>query len=222
MKRILCRLTSILLLLCMLCAALVCVCRLLVLHTPVRMYYQGQLGKTDAPYACIVVPGSGILGSSPGIYLRDRLDTALTLYNHGASEYIVLSGAMDEAYDLHEVDVMRRYLEENGVPVSAMILDRWGVDTAQTVLRARNAAQGGRTIICTQSLYVPRTLYLARCFGLDADIADSDIHIYTDHVGLARLRELFAAVKAVFEGIFVPDGAYPAAQYPLTGGDGDE
>ena len=180
-------------------------CRALILRTPVQLYYQEQLDRTDAPYACIVVPGAGIIGSEPGIYLKDRLDTALALYRSGASERILLSGAKGEDQLLHEADVMYRYLAERGVPESAMILDQWGVDTAQTMLHARAAAEGGKVIVCTQELYAPRTVYLARQFDLRADVAGSDVHIYTDGVGRARLRELLAAVKAVFEGRFVPE-----------------
>lgn len=221
MRRKLIGLALCMLLAAVLAATVVCACRVHVLRTPYKMYYQSQLNKTGAPYSCVIVPGAGILDGKPGIYLRDRLDTALTLYQSGASDCIVLSGAADERRRMHETDVMFEYLLERGVPASAVIMDHRGVDTAQTVLRARAVAKGGRVIICTQSLYVPRTAYLARCFGLEADFADSDIHIYTDGVLRARLRETLAAVKAVYEGYFVPENTYSVELYPLTGGEGN-
>lgn len=195
-------------------------CRLAVLGAPVRMYYQAQLAGLDETYDYIVVPGSAIKGTEPGLRLGHRLETAAKLYHQGVSECIVVSGAHDGVHILHESLVMRDDLIRRGVPEEAILVDMWGVDTAETIRRTRDLPGEGRVIVCTQSMYAPRTSYLAQSFGLDADIADSDICIYTDGVGAAWLRETLAAVKAVFEGWFVPTGARPLQMYPMRGGDG--
>lgn len=204
-------LTAGVLLMGMLAAVMIMGSRIWILRTPVRLYYQEQLDQTDAPYTCIVVPGAGIIGSDPGIYLKDRLDTAVQLYQNGAAERIVLSGAQGKDQLFHEADVMKRYLVGCGIPETVMILDEQGTDTAHTMLHVRSIAEEGKVIVCTQELYAPRTAYLAQQHGVRAEVASSDIHIYTDGVGLARLRELLAAVKAVFDGMCLPNRNLPTA-----------
>ena len=196
-------------------------CRLAVLHAPLRVYYQPQLGKTPGDYELIVVPGSAVFSSEPGLRLEHRLRTALELYRLGACDTICISGAYNEKQEIHETLVMKIYLVKNGVPPHAILTDEWGVDTAETIRRAKEQVGAGRVIVCTQSMYAPRTGYLAQRFGLDADIADSDLCIYTDGMGMAWARETLAAVKAVFEGLFVPQGAHPLHLYPMKGGADD-
>ena len=204
-----------------LAAGTVALCRYAVLRTPVQMYYQPQLGRTAEDYSMILVPGSAVFGSYPGLRLEHRLRTALTLYRNGAAQRICVSGAYNDRQEIHETLVMKTYLIKNGVPEEDILVDPWGIDTAETIRRAKAHVGNGRVIVCTQSMYAPRTSYLARCFGLDIDIADSDLCIYTDGMGMAWARETLAAVKAVFEGLLMPDGAHPLHGYPMEGGAAD-
>lgn len=222
MRRWLVRIALALAVLTSLALGLTVLCRFMVLAAPMDgYYYQEQLSRTPGGYRCIVVPGAGIQGTHPGIYLRDRLDTALALYQAGASDTILLSGALNPVFRIHETAVMAAYLKERGVPASALVVDEWGEDTAETVRRCAAFAEGDRIIFCTQSLYAPRAQYLAQRFGLAMDVAESDVHIYTDGVGKNRLRETLACVKAVWEGLFAPTGAHPVQSFPLKGGEGD-
>lgn len=221
MKKWLCRIVLCLALLAALAAGTVAVCRLVVVYTPQRLFYPAQLSKIQETYDYIVVPGSAIKGAEPGLRLGHRLETAAKLYHLGLAQRVVVSGAHDGVHILHESHVMRDDLIRRGVPEEAILVDMWGVDTAETIRRVRDLEGDGKIIVCTQSMYAPRTSYLANCFGVEADIADSDLCIYTDGVGRAWLRETLAAVKAVFEGLFMPQGARPVRMYPMRGGDGN-
>ena len=57
---------------------------------------------------CIVVLGAGVYDDKPSPMLKDRLDTAVMLFNDGVSEKIIMSGDhMKENHD--EVNVMKTY-----------------------------------------------------------------------------------------------------------------
>lgn len=199
-------------------ATVIVSCRLIVKSTSYKLYYQGELTEAEN-YDYIVVPGAGIYYDKPETYLEDRLDTALILYESGVSTKIIVSGGFDDVSQLYESAVMKLYLEKRGVPTENIICDNYGTDTAETIRRAKEYVGEKRVIICTQSLYAPRTGFLAKQFGLNATFADSDIKIYTTGMGKSRLRETFAATKAVFEGIFQKKSRFDLTRYPFTIGD---
>lgn len=204
----------------MLAAAILLVvgCRLAVRSAEYPFHWQGRQAALEERYDCIIVPGAAVAGGVPQTHLQDRLDTAVTLYKAGVADRILLSGGYDEKAAIWESRVMMVYLSKRGIPEEAMLLDDYGYDTAETLRRAKALIGEGRAIICTQSLYADRTAYLAERFGLSAEIADSDIRIYTVGNGKARVREFFAATKAVFEGAFSKGCRYSLADFPMKGG----
>lgn len=203
-------------------SALVVLCRLSIKSAAVTTYYQGCLSDAQN-YDYILIPGAGLSGAKPGPQLQDRLDTAILLYEQGAAPKIIVSGAYDNDTGLYEPTVMRIYLSNRGVPETDIICDEHGIDTAETLRRSKAFDKEKKFLICTQSLYIERTAFLAEKFDLTIGIADSDIRIYTADVGKSRLRETFAATKAVFEGLFAKDCTYDVEEYPLIiGGVSDE
>lgn len=195
-------------------SAIVLLCRLSVKSSKTTVYYQGCLSDAQ-DYDYILVPGAGLVGAKPGPQLQDRLDTAIILYKQGGSKKIIVSGAYDQDTRLYETTVMRIYLTNHDIPESDIICDEYGIDTAETLRRSKAFDKDKKFLICTQSLYMERTSFLAKKFGLDIEIADSDIRIYTANVGKSRLRETFAATKAVFEGLFMKNCTYDVTEYPF-------
>lgn len=171
-------------------------CRIRVTSVQPDIYYLGSLVEAQG-YDYILVPGAGLSGSKPGVHLTDRLDTAILLYNQKAAPKILLSGAYDSIEQVNETVVMRVYLEREGIPTDDIICDEYGVDTAETLRRAKAYDGAKKFLVCTQSLYAERTTYLAEYFHLDISIAESDIRIYTTDITKTNLRETLAATKAV-------------------------
>ena len=210
---------QILLVLVLLSCITVVTCRLRVKSTvPETTYYQGTLSEAQN-YDYILVPGAGLRGVYPGPQLQDRLDTAIALYQNGSAPTIIISGAYNEGAKLHECKIMSMYLTKRGIPETDILWDEYGVDTAETLRRAKAFAPDAKFLVCTQGLYIERTTYLAKHFDLNIAVAESDILIYTTDTGKARLRETFAATKAVFEGNFCKSCSYNLQDYPyMLGG----
>jgi SanA protein len=146
--------------------------------------------------AVIIVPGAAVLrsGALSAVFL-DRANAAVTLYQAGKAKKILVSG--DNSTEEHnEVDPARKYLVSMGVPAQDIYLDHAGFDTYSTMYRAREIFGVTGAIVATQTFHLPRALFLARSFGIDAVGYRSDnVHL------LARneLRESLARVKAVLE-----------------------
>ena len=85
---------------------------------------------------CILILGAGIWGDKPSPMLQDRLDEGIKLYKKGLSSKIIMSGDHGkEEYD--EVNVMKSYAIEKGVPSKDIFMDHAGFSTYESVYRSK-------------------------------------------------------------------------------------
>lgn len=76
----------------------------------------------------------------PSPRLKARLDCALAVYRRGLAPLLIVSGGIGrEGYD--EGAVMARYLERQGVPAAAIVVDSSGWNTAATAVDVAHIAR---------------------------------------------------------------------------------
>ncbi len=151
----------------------------------------------------------------PSDALRDRLDTGLKLYRMGKFERFILSGDHGrQHYD--EVNSMRRYLEEQGVPKEDLFLDHAGFDTYDSLYRAQQIFQVQELILVTQRFHLPRALYIGRSLGLECQGVEADIHPLQS-LRKSQLREVVAKVKAMLEVNLGRKPVYLGDPIPIEG-----
>jgi vancomycin permeability regulator SanA len=154
----------------------------------------GQLPQADA----ILVLGAFVEESGrPSATLRQRLDNALILYNEGKADRIILSGDHGQK-DYDEVNAMKDYMMERGVPREVLFLDHAGFNTYDSMYRARDIFQVESLLICTQRFHIDRSVYIARRMGIDAYgyPQESWLGYYRRLYGV---REGLATVKALWD-----------------------
>ncbi len=126
------------------------------------------VGAADA----IVVLGAGLRpDGTPSTYLRRRVETGAELWARGVAPTVILSGDAHEESDgttYDEPAAMRDWIVAHGVPESALVLDRGGVDTTTTCRRAREAYGVARAVVVTQDYHLRRALFSCARAGLDA------------------------------------------------------
>jgi vancomycin permeability regulator SanA len=69
---------------------------------------------------------------APSTSLRDRMDTAVELYDERLVRFLLVSGGVGES-GYNEALVMREMAEDAGVPADRIIIDSDGVNTDTTV-----------------------------------------------------------------------------------------
>lgn len=145
-----------------------------------------------------------VLGTTPRLrdgtanaYFDYRMDAAARLWQSGKVKTLLLSGDnLDRRYD--EPKYMRKALAERGVDDDAMVLDRAGVRTFDSVLRARVTYGVDAPIIVSQEFHNRRALFIARHYGIDA--VGYNARDVTLDVGFrTRVREAFARVKTLLD-----------------------
>jgi SanA protein len=172
--------------------------------------------KLSRQVDCIIVPGAQVIDNvRPSLLLRDRLDCAIALYEAGISDRILVSG--DHRVDnYNEPAVMCAYLIENGIPDEAIFMDHYGLDTYDTMLRARDVFQIKTAVVTTQQYHLQRALYIAGKLGLECE-GYATVKRYSARTLLHVLREMGARVKAFYETNTNAPSTHTSPVRPISG-----
>ncbi len=147
--------------------------------------------------------------------VADRLETAYELYQGGKVKKILITGDHGQVeYD--EVNTMRRYLENKGVPTPDIFMDHAGFDTYDSMYRARDVFQVKTAIVVTQNFHLTRAVYIARKLGLEAQGVVADKHVYVK-AWYYDLRELAARVKGFGEVLIRRKPVFLGPVIPISG-----
>ncbi len=169
------------------------------------------------PCTCVMVLGAGVRSDgTPTPMLKDRLDMGIYLYKTGKASKILMSGDhATKGYD--EVNVMKSYAIEAGVPAEDVFCDHAGLSTYDSVYRAKHIFGQERLIIVSQSYHLFRALYIAGILEIDAVGVSADLHDYSFKVDLFNYaRESVARCKDALFSIFKPKSRIVGDPIPLT------
>lgn len=191
----------------------------------INAYVKGEGGKhivtsEDAAKLknvdCILVLGCGVKDDgTPSAMLRDRLDRSLELYFAGAAPKLLMSGDHGQT-DYDEVNTMKNYAIECGVPSEDIFMDHAGFSTYESICRAKEIFQVKSLIIVTQEYHLYRALYLASAMDLTCYGVSSDYYVYGGQT-YREIREILARNKDFFTAIFKPAPTYLGEAIPVNG-----
>lgn len=147
-----------------------------------------------------IVFGAGLLrDGSAGPVLRDRVETAVKLYQQGRVNKLLMSGD-NRFVEYNEPEAMRQYALDLGIPDKDIVLDYAGRRTYDTCYRASAIFQVDSAILVTQSFHLPRALFLCNWFGVESTGVEANNSYFRK---LSRLiwntRELFATAQATWD-----------------------
>lgn len=165
---------------------------------------------------CIIVLGASVRnGTTPSPMLADRLDRGIELYEKGCSPKLLMSGDHGGIY-YDEVNVMKNYAKDKGIPSEDIFMDHAGFSTYESMYRANAVFGAKKVIIVTQKYHLSRALYIAKKMGLDAyGVAAEDIR-YTGQMK-RNIREFFARGKDFFSCIIKPEPTIVGGHISLEG-----
>lgn len=164
---------------------------------------------------CIIILGAGIWGDKPSPMLEDRLQEGIKLYQNNVSDKIIMSGDHGrEEYD--EVNIMKKYAIENGVPSENIFMDHAGFSTYESIYRAKDIFKAKKVVIVTQKYHLFRALYIANQLGLEAYGVGADPRQYVGAT-YRELREIIARNKDFIKCILKPEPTYLGDTIPVSG-----
>lgn len=164
---------------------------------------------------CILVLGAGVWGDRPSPMLEDRLLEGIKLYKNNVSPKIMMTGDHGtKEYD--EVNVMKAFAIEKGVPSGDIFMDHAGFSTYESIYRARDVFAVKKIIIVTQEYHLYRALYIANELGIEAYGVPADPRQYVGAL-YRELREILARNKDFIQCIFKPKPTYLGEVIPIFG-----
>lgn len=137
-----------------------------------------------------LVLGAAAYGSTLSDVLRDRVDTAIDLYEAGKVNVLVMSGAENET------EAMKNYAINYGIPKNDITEDPTGLNTLASIKNISNLDRS--IIIISQKYHLPRALFIANHYDIDAVGMIADRHEYTKIFEFKK-RELLATTKAMWD-----------------------
>lgn len=173
-----------------------------------------QIEDFDAE--CILVLGAGIKDSeTPSPMLKDRLDTAISLYESKAAPKILLTG--DNGTEYHnEIHVMLTYMLNAGIPEDDIFCDHAGFSTYDSMYRAKNIFKVSKMIVVTQTYHEYRALYIGNKLGTDCIGVASDQEKYSGQA-IREIREIAARTKDVFKCAMKKGSSVGGTEIPISG-----
>lgn len=187
-----------------------------VTHTAEAGIVTAEEAAAAGPADCVLVLGALVYPDGRlSAMLEDRVKTGISLYQSGAAKKLLFSGDHGrEDYD--EVNAMKRYALEAGVPEEDIFLDHAGFSTYESVYRAKAVFQVESVVIVTQRYHLYRALYTAQRLGLKAVGVDGALQAYVGQ-DKREFREFLARNKDFLFCAVKPKPTYLGSVIPISG-----
>jgi Uncharacterized membrane protein len=185
--------------------------------TKKRMYsFEGITDTKINDIDCILVLGAGVKEDGrPSNMLEDRLITSIKLYNHYKNIPILVSGDHGrKEYD--EVNTMKKYLIDNGIPENMIFMDHAGFSTYESIYRARKIFEVKKAIVVTQEYHLYRAMFIGDKLDVDTYGVSSSIRSYGGQ-SYFDFREFLARNKDFLKTIIKPKPTYLGEVIPISG-----
>lgn len=165
---------------------------------------------------CILILGAGVWENNvPSPMLKDRLEQGIALYKKGVSNRLLMSGDHGRTnYD--EVNVMKQYAIDRGIPSEHIFMDHAGFSTYESMYRARDIFKAKKMVVITQGYHMYRSLYDGIGLGLDVYGVSSDPRKYGGQT-YREAREILARCKDFLYIIAKPKPTYLGEALPVSG-----
>jgi uncharacterized SAM-binding protein YcdF (DUF218 family) len=165
-------------------------------------------GRRDEarPVDAIVVLGAAQYDGRPSPVLRARLDHAVDLYRRKVAPVIIMTGGVGPGDTVSEAMVSRRYAARHGVPDSAILTERSGMTTLQsmrsvaTMMRTRGMKSA---VLVSDPFHMLRLKLLALRVGISGYTSPTRTSPISRNPGQERryiLRESISLPYALVDG----------------------
>ena len=169
-------------------------------------FESGDVSK-NSHYQAVIVLGCAIWGDVPSPMLADRLRTAASVYKAGCCDYVLVSGDSADPDKYDETGVMAEFLVNEGVPREKIFCDQLGLSTYESMNRALKVYHIDTAVVVTTGFHVPRSVYDARSFGIEAVGVEAINSGYVIKL-YNYFREFVARGKDLVFTIFKPDSDF--------------
>lgn len=175
----------------------------------------GKSYKFSESHDCIIVLGAGLRNDKPSPMLKDRLEKGISLFKAGAAPKLLMSGDHGRT-GYNEVQVMKQYAIDAGVPSEDIFMDHAGFSTYESMIRARDIFKVTSPIVVTQKYHLYRAVYICKNLGIPCLGVATDDFAYGGQF-YRSLRECIARCKDILTTQLGTAPTYGGEQIPISG-----
>ncbi|MFB0918991.1 MAG: YdcF family protein [Clostridiaceae bacterium] len=154
----------------------------------------------------IIVPGAGINGEEPSLYLKARLDGAANIMKQHPGTKAVVSGAKGRGEVVTESEVMKKYLIREGIDGNRIFEENKAASTFNNFKYSKEIMEkeglGEDIIIVTNSFHNLRSMKTAEQYGLKPIAAPAPSPIFGLRIFYA-LKESASFLKMIIESVLL-------------------
>ena len=124
-----------------------------------------------APADCIIVLGAGTDGKTPNPVFRERLHHAVTLYEGGYADTILLTGGYSPGNARSDAAIAGLWLESQGIPAEAILLEERSTITQENLRFSKEIMDShdfSTAIIVSDPLHMKRSMMMAKDYEIEA------------------------------------------------------
>lgn len=124
-----------------------------------------------APADCIIVLGAGTNGTTPNAVFRERLNHAVTLYNEGYADTILLTGGYSPGNEHSDAYIAGQYLQSLGISAEAILLEEQSTITQENLEFAKEIMEDEELSTCilvSDPLHMKRSMMMAKDYEIEA------------------------------------------------------
>lgn len=132
------------------------------------VHYAGR--DEAAPADCIIVLGAGTNGKTPNAVFRERLNHAITLYEAGYADTILLTGGYSPGNEHSDAYIAGEYLKSLGIPEDAVILEEKSTITQENLEFAKEIMETENLSTCilvSDPLHMKRSMMMAKDYEIE-------------------------------------------------------
>lgn len=180
-----------------------------------RIVAMDQLKADDHIDAVLVLGAQVKSDGSLSKMLKERLDTGISIYKAGLTDRMIMSGDHGSD-DYDEVNAMKDYAIEQGVPSECIFMDHAGFSTYESMYRAKEIFEVESVVVVTQQYHLYRAVYDARAFGMDVTGVACDTAVYHGDA-YRKSREMLARLKDFGYTLIKPKPTFLGEVIPVSG-----
>ena len=156
-------------------------------------------GKKDLDY--IIVLGALVREEGPSSILRARLDAAIDYLEDNPNTICIVSGGQGVNEPFSEAEGMRRYLVENGIDESKIVIEDKSFKTIENIQNSMKLMdkENPKVGIVTSNFHVYRGMKIAKKQGL-SDVCGIAGNVVPLYLPTNMFREFFGVVKDTIKG----------------------
>ncbi|MDW3192120.1 MAG: ElyC/SanA/YdcF family protein [Cytophagales bacterium] len=169
-----------------------------------------DLQESNYKVALVLGTSKWTMQGTQNLYFKGRVEASQKLIRTKHVAHLLLSGD-NSLKEYNEPLLLKKELEAQGVPASAMTMDFAGFRTLDSIIRAKEVFGQDSLVIVTQSFHLPRALYIARHHKIQA----IGFTAPGPQPAKMRLREVIARTVAVLDILFGTQPKFLGKEEPL-------